>query len=332
MRASPPRSARPHRWVALAVAACAFGRPSLAAAEPSSISAPSLSESLSGDAKRDYESAKLLYADSDFAGALVKFRLAYDESRDPRLLWNEAVCEKSLRHYAKVAALVHRVLAEGGPLLTDAARGEASELLRALEPLTARLQLTIHPDGASVYVDGELVGVTPLRDAPLVDLGSRQLRIVKDGYKEATTSLVIGGAAVVAREISLERIVHQGVFTVQGAAADAIAIDGRMLGLGRWQGPLASGVHALRVTSAGKKAFETEFVLQDNEARSIDVSLQDEPRSGGIPTWAWIAGGGAVLAGAAIGAYVLFKPADATAGPSVVGTIAPGTVQLASYR
>ena len=51
-----------------------------------------LSQSLTGDARAEYESAKLLFEDGDPAGALTKFKRAYEISKDARLLWNVAVC------------------------------------------------------------------------------------------------------------------------------------------------------------------------------------------------------------------------------------------------
>src|SRR3954462_5833949 len=67
-----------------------------APAGPSPVPAPSgvgteiapLAESLTGQAKADYDAGRLLFGDDDFAGALVKFQRAFDNVRDVRLLWN----------------------------------------------------------------------------------------------------------------------------------------------------------------------------------------------------------------------------------------------------
>src|SRR5438045_6826203 len=72
-----------------------------------------LSDSLKGIAKADYAAAKILYEDGDFQSALLKLKSSYEASKDARLLWNMAACEKNLRHYAEVARLVDRYLAEG---------------------------------------------------------------------------------------------------------------------------------------------------------------------------------------------------------------------------
>src|SRR5882724_11708596 len=93
----------------------------------------SLGDTLTGEAKADYESGKLLYGDGDFAGARVKFQAAYELTQDPRLLWNMAVCEKGQRHYAKVVGLTKKYLAAGGELLAEDDRSEAKALLDAIE-------------------------------------------------------------------------------------------------------------------------------------------------------------------------------------------------------
>src|SRR6478736_4874903 len=93
-----------------------------AAAPPPTAKAPAgpkpLAETLTGEAKSAYDSARVLFGDGDFGGALVKFQAAYDKSKDPRLLWNMAACEKNLRHYARTLQLVRRYAAEGGSVLT----------------------------------------------------------------------------------------------------------------------------------------------------------------------------------------------------------------------
>ena len=87
------------------------------AAAPAAAPAP-LSESLSGMARAEYAAARILYEDGDYQGALQKLRSAYDSSKDARLLWNMAACEKNLRHYALALGLVERYVSDGGALVT----------------------------------------------------------------------------------------------------------------------------------------------------------------------------------------------------------------------
>ena len=65
-----------------------------------------LGDALSGEAKAEYDAARILFGDDDFAGALVKFERAFEFSGDLRLLWNMAVCEKSLPFEATASFLL----------------------------------------------------------------------------------------------------------------------------------------------------------------------------------------------------------------------------------
>ncbi|MGH7329836.1 MAG: hypothetical protein ACREJX_15930, partial [Polyangiaceae bacterium] len=66
----------------------AFAKPPKPPAAPAG--PKSLSDTLTGDAKADYEAGKLLFSDGDYAGAEIKLQGAYDKSQEPRLLWNIA--------------------------------------------------------------------------------------------------------------------------------------------------------------------------------------------------------------------------------------------------
>ena len=77
-----------------------------------------MSQTLTGAAKADFEAAKVLANDGDYVGALIKFQSSYDGSKDARVLWNVAFCQKNLRHYSKVVVTLKRYLSEGGALLS----------------------------------------------------------------------------------------------------------------------------------------------------------------------------------------------------------------------
>src|SRR3974390_1905035 len=139
-----PRTDSPHTQLAIGVAlALGFASVGTASAQtPTDTSPPRpLVEALSGAAKRDYAAGQFLYQDGDYEGALLKFTRSYDESGDPRLLWNAAVCEKARRHYVRAIALVRRYLDSHSPLITAEAARVAEAFLAAAEPLTVPLDI-----------------------------------------------------------------------------------------------------------------------------------------------------------------------------------------------
>ncbi len=262
--------------VAMASAPAAWAQPSRpGTTAPLAPGAPRpLSQSLTGEAKAAYDAAKLLLGDGDFAGAAIKFRAAYDQSGDARLLWNIAACEKSQRHYARTMALVREYLDTGKDLLTDTDRREARALLDAIASFTVRLTVVVTEPGAEIDVDDERVGTSPLEGPVTVDIGQRKITVKKAGFREATQQVPVGGSTAARIEVTLQPDVHDGRLAVTSQPDARISIDGKVVANGRFEGKLRSGGHTLRVEADGMRAYQSEVVLTDDENRSVDVPLE----------------------------------------------------------
>lgn len=283
---------------------------------------PSLSETLTGDAKGDYESGKLLFGDGDFAGSLIKFKSAYDKSKDARLLYNQAACEKNLRHYSKALVLLRQYQADGGTLLTEQDKTEANELIKAMEPFTAKLEIKIDEPDAEVSLDDEVIGTSPVKPV-VVDIGTRRLRVKKNEFEEVSKEVAVGGSAQMTVEVKLVKIVHEGRINVKASNNGTISIDDKVVGSGTWSGVLSSGGHTLKVTAPKFRTHQTEVVIQDKQTRDVNVTLEAEP-SKGVPAWVWITGGIVVAAGAATAIGFAAKGNGSYDGPQ--GNLTPGFV------
>jgi hypothetical protein len=181
---------------------------------------PPLAESLTGDAKLDYDAAKVLAAGSDWSGALAKFTRAYDASKDPRLLWNMASCQKSQKHYAKTLELLRRYLLDAGDAISNEERKEARDLVAVLEPLTLTLGVVANESDAQVLVDDEPVGKTPLTGV-LIDLTARLVRVHKDEFDDVIQPIPDGS-----REVRISvRLVRAGSNTAASVPPAAHPIE-----------------------------------------------------------------------------------------------------------
>jgi hypothetical protein len=265
-------------------------------------------------AKAEYAAARILYDDGDFAGALEKLRSAYDMSKDPRLLWNMAACQKNLRHYAEVVRLVDRYLAEGQGYVSESDRSDATSLLDTVRDFISRVEITSNEGGATVYIDEAAVGTTPLSSPLPVDMGSHKVRVSKSGFVDFTTAVELPGGRPFSISAELVAEHHEGKLRVVAEPRDVLQIDGKAVGTGLWEGVLKSGTHSVYVTGNGKIAHQTEVVISDNQVSSLHVSLEDRPvqlaERSSVPAWVWIAGG-VLVAGGGVGAYFLLKPHDA---------------------
>lgn len=310
-------------------------RPSKAAPATPPPAQPSLSESLTGTAKDDYESARVLYTAGDFPGAGIKFQSAYDASHDPRLLWNLAAVEKSLRHYARVEALLDRYLKEGGDSVSEADRAQALGVLDTVRGLIADVTVTVDQANATVSVDGVSVGTTPLATPLRLDLGARLIRVQKDGFKPFESTQTIAGPGALTVSAKLEPIVHEGRLRVLAQSDAAIRLDGKLVGTGTWEAIVPSGSHTLVVTAPGRKRYVSELSVADEQTNVVRVELEREhvpviaqPKAD--HTWLWVGGGIIAAAGLGVGTYFLAKPEAKGPPAPTPGTL--GTLELPFMR
>ena len=112
-------------------------------------------------------------ANGDYVGALTKLRQAYEASKDPRLLYEMALCEKDLRRYAPMQSLLQRVPPRRGREASCARHPctAVDEALAAIKNLVATVTVTSIEPEATVLVDGEVVGVTPIPAPLTLELG-----------------------------------------------------------------------------------------------------------------------------------------------------------------
>lgn len=285
-----------------------------------------LATSLTGNARTAYEAGKLAYSAGDYQGAYAQFARAYEVSKDPRLLWNMAVCEKALRHYAAAHTLVDRYLKDGGALLNAESINSAKETEKALRAFYSVLTLNGLPAGARIFVDGKHIGTAPAEQSVALDIGSHKIKVEAEGFAPFEADVNAPGVTDVSLDVKLEAERAPGRIAITtGEEGAQIFIDGQSVGQGSWEGARPAGRHAIRVVAEGKKPYETTVDVESKGARSLNVTLEDAKSS--KPLWPWIVGGVALAGGVTALTVVLLKPDDK---PGSVPTGKLGTVQLPS--
>jgi hypothetical protein len=296
-----------------------------AAPKPSAAPAPStapnaapapvlpLAESLTGSARDDYAAARLLYQDGDFAGAFTKLESAHLGSKDPRLLWNMAACEKALRHYANVIVLLERYLAEGKLVITDEERRATRDLVQTVQQFVNELTLRVSPDGADVFIDDNKVGTTPLAGPLWLDMGRRRLTVQKTDFVRHDAELDLAGGKSLTLDVVLQAEVHQGTLSVVSDPDALIRVDGKVVGTAAWVGNLPSGAHNIEVSAPGKRTNTTAVQVKDHETATLHLNLLEPDSTKGGSNALWWVLGGVALAGASVGGYLLLKPGDGPA-------------------
>lgn len=283
---------------------------------------PPLAQSLTGMALAEYSAGVALFKDGDNAGAMARFEEAYKLSRDHRLLWNVALCQRNLRRYVALLDTMRRLEQDAGEQLSAEERQDIADLRKTAAAFVSEIEIAANEPGATVLVDGAAVGTTPLAKPVAVDLGERKVEVRKAGFQAFTRTLRIEGGGRIGVAALLAREVRRGRLSVVAGGNDLITLDGRVVGRGRWEGAVPSGPHALTVSAPKMEAHRSEVLVRDGEARRVEVSLNKKADPNASRVWIWIAGGAALAAGAAITGALLFEPGR----PADVGTL--GSVPL----
>jgi hypothetical protein len=198
----------------------------------------------------------------------------------------------------------------------DAPSGKVTSLEAELEPTEVRLgHLEVHTKlpGATVLVDGEPVGVTPLPGEVTLLPGSHRVELTRSGYRSAATTLTIGAGAkadvtlepepdqaaidALGAELELQVSEDQAILTVDGAARPA----GKRIAM-------APGPHVLRVERDGFYPVERTVDLAEGRTETLVVTLEptaetlaahvSEARTFQVLGWIGVLGGAAVAGGA----------------------------------
>jgi hypothetical protein len=280
-----------------------------------------LSDSLTGPARDAYNSARILINNGDFAGAYSKYAQAYSLSKDPRLLYDMAVCTRSMKAYARMQSLLVRYQHEGQATMSAEDRTDVTSALAAIHDLVGTVKLSVTEAGATVAVDGAGVGTTPLADPLAIDLGPHTLTVKKPGFVPVEQALTIEGGSETALAVTLEVETHVAQLVVSADDGAMVVIDDQAPAKGRFDGQLPAGTHDVRVSEPGKVAYRVQVELRDGETRTVQVTLENEKH--GPTVWPWIVGGATVVAGAVVGGYFLFKssPASPATPPDQLGSI-----------
>jgi|HubBroStandDraft_6_1064221.scaffolds.fasta_scaffold12514_2 hypothetical protein len=319
--------------VLLSLALCAFpliSTPALAqvSATHASRRQQPLAQSLSGSAREAFTAAQVLVNNGDFTGAMTKFGQAYDLSKDPRLLFNMAVCSRDLHDYAGMQGFLVRYEHDGAASMSSEDHADVENALAAIRNLVGRVKLSVSEPGASVVVDGQNVGTTPIADPVVLNLGKHTISVRKDGFRPIEQGLDVAGGTETPVTLTLVVQHHAGHLIVTSDSDATVVIDGQSAAKGSFDGELPVGTHGVQVTESGKVDYKAQVDLRDGETRTLDVTLENE--SHGATIWPWIVGGVVVAAGAAIGGYFLLQPQETTTPVPVFNKNA--SFQLSSWR
>lgn len=234
-------------------------------------------DALSGDAKAAFNDARLLFAKQDYAAARERYQAAYELSKEPRVLYNVAVCFKEEGKYAKAI----RVLQESAEKGTKAPREyveRVADTIETLSPLVATVTVEGLAPGSTLEVDKEVV-VPTAQGKFLVDAGTRVIVVRRSGFTPQSFTRDFPAGERYAFAVALAPLPARLRVAAGGARDASVILDGREVGLAPADVSVAPGAHEVVVRAPGYREVRRTVDLSSDRENRLDVTLERDRRT-----------------------------------------------------
>ncbi len=243
-----------------------------------------LRDQLPDEAKKHWDTAVALYQRGQWDGARTSFNAAFDASKNPRVLFNVAVCEKNLGRYARAIDIFKKELAEGKGQLAADEEADVKTQIAGLEQFVATVTIAVSEPGADVFVDDAKVGVSPLSGPVSVSVGERHVRVSKGGFADAreTIELKAGATGKLTMKLSATQKTSLVNVAVIGPTNAIVKIDGREVGSAPYKGQVnvSAEPHSFSAEANDWVTATQSAMVRDGETVNLTLQLSEQQSKG----------------------------------------------------
>jgi hypothetical protein len=230
------------------------------------------------EAGTHYQRAVSLYKDGDFKAALAEFRTAYEVLPSYEVLFNIALCERRLFNYARAMRTLDQYLMEGGVRIAPDRREAVQREVTAIKVLTAPVAVIVEGPIATVSVDGEKVGDTPLQDLVLLGIGKHKVRAECQGCSVDERTIDVRGGQAMSVQLAVASLTEPVDVSVECTPENTtIAADGALELPCPTTLSLKPGNHEFVGRATGYIAQRTEVLVQPGQPRKVTLTLVELP-------------------------------------------------------
>lgn len=217
--------------------------------------APKIREELPEPLRASWDAAGELFDDANFEAALVEYQRIYEETKNPRVLYNIGICFKERKYYARAVAAWERQLAAKDKL-PKAELERAESALETVRPFVSTLELSSNQPDATVFIKDVEVGKTPFEAPIAIDAGPNKIVLEKPGFArvERTVDVAKGKPIKLTLNMVPAEKTAPAKITVVGAPDAMIFIDSVEMGPAPFTGEVPTGRHTFE---ARKKGYVT---------------------------------------------------------------------------
>jgi tetratricopeptide (TPR) repeat protein len=145
------------------------------------------------DAKKHFEAGLALFNSEDFRGAAVEFEESIRLYKTKSAIFNLANCYKGLKRYSESLASLKLLEGEFGSSIDAEMKKAIATIRQEIESTTGTLEVRVDKPGASIFVDGEIVGKSPMPVPVLLGPGYHEIKAEKEGAAAAQKVKLLSG-------------------------------------------------------------------------------------------------------------------------------------------
>lgn len=198
------------------------------------------------EAQAHFERGLALADKGAYEPALAEYRRSVELYPTRAAMKNAAVCLRWLKRHDE-ALDQYEALFRTFRELPEPLKSEAQRAVVELLPLVGALVIDGAEPGAVITVDGRRRGEHPLLSPLRLGAGSHVVRVYREGFEPFEAGIEIAGGQTARMPARLARLVQAGRLRVaeKGGKALDVVVDGNVVGVTPWEGPIAVGDHAV---------------------------------------------------------------------------------------
>jgi|GEM_PF-3501302 len=258
-------------------------------------------------ARAHFRAGQEAFDAGNFETALAEFTQADSLLPAARALSMIGQCQRKLSRDLDALRTFRRYVELYGNPANDRetrALAEVREWIDQLEENVGRVRVNVAVSGASVLVDGQVVGNAPLAAPVELLRGPHTLRAEAEGYRPAEETVTVEPGQEVAVTLVPAPLQTTATVSLSANVSNATAtLDGQPLGTLPFTGEFEAGVHQLEVTADGYESVRLAITLEAGQPFTRAVELFPIPEAEEAwyeKWWVWTIAG-VVVAGATTG-------------------------------
>lgn len=211
------------------------------------------------------------------AEALAAYKEAYAARPDPAIVYNIGRAHQALRDYPAALVALEKFETVAPPEVRARVPGLPT-LLADVRKRVSMVAVSSDVVGATVRLDGRVLGTTPLPGPLRVNAGAPATLIVeKEGFFPFQRVATLQGGAVETFDAKLTSKQSAGIVTIRSPNAGArIAVDGKPEGTVPSDIVMTPGSHQLELSLGGYRPARNTVAVAAGERMTVDLTLSAE--------------------------------------------------------